>query len=110
VVGEREWSQGLPIAVRVVPGDGGACTVTVAVTGEVDLATAAVLGAALEQAEATRSGRVDVDLAGVSFLGLAGVHTLGDARRRLEAAGRELRLVRVPRSAARVLDLSGWGR
>ena len=107
--GEHEWlSQGLPVSTRVGPRGDGVCTVWVA--GEIDLATAPSLEAALAEAEAGGAARVEVDLDGVKFLGLAGVHVLVTARRRLEAAGAELALVRAPPFPARVLRLAGWDR
>jgi anti-anti-sigma factor len=62
--------------------------VRVSVGGEVDLATADQLGAALEQAlSGNRPAGIEVDLSGVSLLDSTGVRTLLMAHAAAEAAG-----------------------
>ena len=93
--------KGLPIVVRVGPG-------SVWVEGELDVATAPTLAGALEAATNGPVARLEVDLGGVTFLGLAGVHALQDARRRQRAKGGDVVLVDVSPIANRVLSLTGW--
>jgi anti-sigma B factor antagonist len=76
----------------------------VAVSGEVDLATAPQLEECL-LAHADRN--VTVDLAGVSFLDSCGLHALVMARNRLHERGYELRTVNEQDHVRRVLELTG---
>ncbi len=65
--------------------EGDSCVVVVG--GEVDMATAAQLDAALE----TVDGNVVVDLAGVTFLDSSGIGVLVKAAQRSQATGHTLR-------------------
>jgi anti-anti-sigma factor len=85
--------------------DGGRDAAWVRVTGELDLATAAILAQALSQAEA-RAQRVVLDLRELTFMDSAGVHAILDATLRATAAGRRLVLVRGPSHVDRVFDLT----
>lgn len=64
--------------------------VTVAVTGEVDLATAPRLSAALDEITAASPRSVEVDLSGTSFFACAGLSALIRARHRLAERGATL--------------------
>ena len=83
-------------------------TATVAVIGEVDLATATTLRDVLLRVlrEPTRV-LLDVDLGGVAFLDCAGVGALVAGRNAAVGAGRQLRISRPRPIVRRVLDLTG---
>jgi anti-sigma B factor antagonist len=74
--------------------------------GELDLATAPELAAALDALDGD-AGPVVVDLTDVGFLDSSGLSTLLQARQRLADAGAELRLVVTRPSILRVLDVTG---
>ncbi|MGH2969359.1 MAG: STAS domain-containing protein, partial [Solirubrobacteraceae bacterium] len=62
-------------------------------TGELDLATAPALEAALQRAlESAASGRVVLDLRELDFIDSSGLRTLLTARRRAEDAGAQFSL------------------
>jgi anti-sigma B factor antagonist len=79
----------------------------VAVRGEVELATAPVLTAALEDGIRGSSGAFVIDLAAVDFLDSSGVACLVRARALLGRDDRALALVCPPGSVRRVLELTG---
>ena len=79
----------------------------VAVRGEVELATAPVLTAALEEGIRGSSGAFVIDLAAVDFLDSSGVACLVRARALLGRDDRALALVCPPGSVRRVLELTG---
>jgi anti-anti-sigma factor len=84
----------------------GSDAVRVEVSGDVDLATAAVLAATLRQATDLRPVRLEVDLSGVTFLGCAGVDALRLAGRAVPVMG-----LRGPNGAVRrLLALAGLDR
>lgn len=78
----------------------------VRVGGEVDLATAPDLAAALD--EALAAGRpIVLDLTDVAFIDTSGVRVMLDARRHVTENGMELTVVAPPDSPARrILDLT----
>ncbi|WP_085945620.1 MULTISPECIES: STAS domain-containing protein [unclassified Actinoplanes] len=77
--------------------------VRVRVVGEIDLATAGILGEALADAW-TGTGHVDLDLANVSFLDCAGLRTLDRAA---TALGERLRLVAASETVCWMLRVAG---
>jgi anti-anti-sigma factor len=79
----------------------------VAVRGEVELATAPVLTAALEDGIRRSSGPFVVDLVAVDFLDSSGIHSLVRARALLGRDDRALALVCPPNHVRRVLELAG---
>jgi anti-sigma B factor antagonist len=79
----------------------------VAVRGELELATAPVLTAALEDGIRGSSGAFVIDLAAVDFLDSSGVACLVRARALLGRDDRALALVCPPGSVRRVLELTG---
>jgi anti-sigma B factor antagonist len=79
----------------------------VAVRGEVELATAPTLTAALEEGIRRSSGAFVVDLVAVDFLDSSGVACLVRARALLGRDDRALALVCPPGSVRRVLELTG---
>ena len=88
--------------------NGGA--VIVAVEGELDIATAPRLEAALIDVERNGTREIVLDLANVQFMDSSGLRSLLSARRRAESAGRALRLVNVPPDVRRVFDVTGVRR
>jgi anti-anti-sigma factor len=83
-------------------------TARVAVSGEVDLATAPVLrdrllGVLGDQGPTTLS----VDLAGVSFLDCTGINALIAARNAAAATGRQMRITHPQPIVRQILDLTG---
>ncbi|MFB9741197.1 STAS domain-containing protein [Pseudonocardia sulfidoxydans] len=92
--------------IRVVPSPGGVAVV--AVTGDVDLAGAGRLGAAVGQALEARPAALVVDLSGVTFLDSSGLDQLVEARRACAVAVVALHLVVAGnRAVARPLEVTG---
>jgi anti-sigma B factor antagonist len=79
----------------------------VAVRGEVEIATAPELTAALDEAIRTTSGPFVIDLASVGFLDSSGINCLMRARALLGRDDRTLALISPPGSTRRVLALVG---
>ena len=79
----------------------------VAVRGEIELATAPELTAALDEAIRRTSGLFVVDLSTVGFLDSTGIGCLIRARALLSADDRTLSLVCPPGSTRRVLEIVG---
>ena len=79
-------------------------TVWVRAAGEIDCANAVLLSQALAAALAHGSGRVDVDLAEVTFIDCAGLRALTCAG---DAAGERLRLVAASEAVRWVLCALG---
>lgn len=80
--------------------------VMVAVSGEVDLATAATLERELLRAEQAHDV-VALDLTSVSFLDSTGLHAIMDANLRLRDRGGRLLIVQGPPQVSRVFELTG---
>jgi anti-sigma B factor antagonist len=93
-----------PIAIEVVPIEGGGAVLVVA--GKVDLLTADLLSEALAT-EAARHALVVVDLTAVEFLSSSGLAALALAHRAAVEAGRELRLVAGSRVTLRPIQITG---
>lgn len=79
------------------------------VVGEVDVSTSAELRAAIEKAAATSSD-IWLDFTGTTFMDSSGVHTLMDARSRLEQAHRRLALICPEGPVLRILNLTSVDR
>ena len=79
----------------------------VAVRGEVELATAPVLTAALEEGIRRSSGPFVVDLVAVDFLDSSGIHCLVRSRALLGRDERALALICPPGNVRRVLEMAG---
>jgi stage II sporulation protein AA (anti-sigma F factor antagonist) len=76
------------------------------VEGEIDLGSIDTLESCLEQAVVSGSGRVCVDLAGVTFLDSSGINVLLRAHRGLREAGRDLVLRGLTDTTRRVLAVA----
>jgi anti-sigma B factor antagonist len=104
-------------AQRPVTGDGGtglsvvelglSGTAGIAVRGELELATAPELTAALDDAIRQTTGPFVIDLSQVGFLDSSGIACLIRARALLGRDDRELGLICPPGSARRALELTG---
>jgi len=79
-------------------------------SGELDVAAAPVLSACAASAVETGEGDVVFDLADLTFLDAAGLHTMIDIHRRLEEVGRRLQIEGARGPVRRVLQLSGVDR
>jgi len=86
--------------------NGDADRAVIHVTGEVDLNTRDLLGAAAKQSFDVAK-TVVVDLAQVTFMDSAGLSTLIRARNEAERLGRELQIRSATGSVARVLEVTG---
>lgn len=80
--------------------------ILVALTGDVDLATAAVVDEELRRAEQSES-LIVLDLADVSFMDSTGLRTVISADQRLRERGGSLRIVNAPSQVTRLFDLVG---
>jgi anti-anti-sigma factor len=83
----------------------GRTVLRVAAFGEVDVASAPLLGQALAAAAEAGSGEVEVDLAGVTFFDCSGLRALERADG--AAAGSRLRLIAASEAVRRVLRTFG---
>jgi anti-anti-sigma factor len=96
---------GPALTARVVRAE--AARTVVALQGEADASTTAVLSQALSQVIASRAGSVVIDLDHLTFIDSASVRVIATAHHLLASQGRTL-FVRAPsRLATRVLDLFG---
>jgi anti-sigma B factor antagonist len=83
-----------------------AVPVVIAVTGELDIANACFLEAALLGVEASGAEEVVLDMTGVRFMGSVGLQVILDAAERARASGRRLTLR--PSAAVRwMTDITG---
>lgn len=100
----------LPLPVR----ECGSGVVVVDVTGELDMATAPSLSAALSQIQvryARPGSLVLLDLSGLDFCDISGLNAMAAVRRRLAQRGTQLALVAPRRNFMRLLKaamLSGY--
>jgi anti-sigma B factor antagonist len=79
----------------------------IALTGELDMASAQSIRPCIEAAITTSSGDVIVDLAAVTFMDSSGLAALLDARQLALRAGRRLGVQNIGVQPRRVLELSG---
>ena len=79
------------------------------VAGEVDISTAADLGAAIDTA-ATRAFEVWVDLSETTFMDSSGLHAMAQARARLADANIRLATICANGPVLRVVKLAGFDR
>ena len=93
-----------PLSYSISQGPGYA---VVSVAGEIDVGTECKFRDALTSALARGALRVVVDLAGVTFMGSAGIGVLMGARRVLAAGGGSLVLASPRGEVAQILSLTG---
>ena len=94
----------MSVTLCVRPGDGGTI---VAISGEVDVCTEALLQQALLRIIRERGARLMLDLSGVSFMDCAALRALLATRRRAELRGGCMRLIAVSAAVRRVIELTG---
>lgn len=82
-------------------------TVTLVLSGEIDLESASTLENELRDAESSLPRRIVLDLAGLDFLDSTGIHLLFDAQQRADTSGHRLVLRHVPAHAHRLFALTG---
>lgn len=80
---------------------------TIALTGELDVATAEAVQRELERVEATDAASIVLDLSGVTFMDSTGVRLLVQAHARSREDANRLSLRRGGPAVQRVLQLSG---
>jgi anti-sigma B factor antagonist len=76
------------------------------VTGEIDLATAGLLGCAIHRAAADHH-HVELDLSGVTFCDVVGATAIEQAQQQLQARGCQLTLRGIDRPLRRLLAVDG---
>jgi anti-sigma B factor antagonist len=85
-------------------------SVTIAVSGEVDLSIAEKLDAAICDAEATEARKIVMDLSGLTYLDSTALSVLLNASRRSRENGRRLRFIRSGHeSVERLIELTVTG-
>lgn len=83
---------------------------TISLSGELDMANAATLSDALEQAEAKSPATITIDMQDLDFIDSTGIAVLVAAHRRL-GEGEGMRLVRSRASeVCRVMEVTGLDR
>ena len=78
-----------------------------AVTGEVDLATAPELGSAVDTALASGAQELWLDLSATAFMDSSGLHVLLDAHRRMGGLRRRLAIVCPGGAVRRLFEIAG---
>jgi anti-sigma B factor antagonist len=78
-----------------------------AVTGEVDLATAPELGFAVDTALASGAQELWLDLSATAFMDSSGLHVLLDAHRRMRGLRRRLAIVCPGGAVRRLFEIAG---
>jgi anti-sigma B factor antagonist len=80
----------------------------IAISGQIDLATAPAVEAACRlAADCTSASRLDVDLSGVEFCDAAGLSVFVRLAVELRGRGSRLRLIDVPVQIIRIIRISG---
>lgn len=85
-------------------------TVVLAVSGELDVASAPMLRAHVRFALGGRPARLVLDLAGLGFCDAAGLSVLAMAQNAATRDGVSLALAAVPRPVSRLLKMTGMNR
>lgn len=99
------WTPGELILSSLRAGD----VHTIALRGELDLATAARIEQELKRVEATDAASIVIDLSGLSFMDSTGIRILIEANVRSRAGSERLALRRGSAAVRRVVELSGVG-
>ena len=103
--GSVDGQFGDPLALSTRIGDDG--TVIVSVVGDVDAFTAAPLRSVLDAQLEREPPELVLDLAGVRFLGSAGLALLVETQRAAGARDVPLRLIATTRAVTRALQVTG---
>lgn len=75
------------------------------VEGELDLASSAIIDAAVAEIDPAPGDTVILDLSGVTFIDVAGLDGILDAKERLSADGNRMVIVSVSEPVTRLLDV-----
>jgi anti-anti-sigma factor len=86
--------------------DEGEASVRVALSGELDIASAPVLEEALGRIESEQPAVLLVDLRELDFMDSTGLRTLVSANQRARAQGRRLAIVRGPEQVDRIFSVT----
>jgi anti-sigma B factor antagonist len=84
-------------------------TVTLALSGELDLVSAPILDEALDRTYESGAELIIVDLRGLEFMDSTGLHRLVAAQHHLAERGRRLAVVRGGDQVHRLFELTGIG-
>jgi anti-sigma B factor antagonist len=95
---------GCQLRINVSPAEAG--VVTIAVTGELDLATAPMVGDTFNKINGAQPLHVHFDLSGVNFCDAAGLSTFLAADRLLRATGGRLTLISPSPQIRRLLTIT----
>jgi anti-sigma B factor antagonist len=95
---------GCLLRINVSPAEEG--VVTIAVAGELDLATAPLIGATLNRLNSAQPLHVHLDLSGVSFCDAAGLNAFLAADQLLRATSGRLTLIRPSPQIRRLLTIT----
>ncbi|MEX1043179.1 MAG: STAS domain-containing protein [Acidimicrobiia bacterium] len=87
--------------------DDGDGAVTLVLQGEIDFGNVATLRARLADLIRSGTGSLTVDLAGVEFVDSTTIGVLIQAKRRLDQAGRDFRVVQPTPGVKRTFELAG---
>ena len=98
----RHVRDGTPLVISTAEHDD---RVVLALSGELDLATAEDLRRAAVRAEASGRQRLVVDLSALQFIDSSGIHLIVQLANRMRARGPELSVVRGPDPVHRVFEL-----
>lgn len=93
-------------AVEAVVSDG---VLTVIPAGELDMAAAPELAAAIAGTGTEGEGAIVIDLRRVTFIDSSGLQALLSAHRDCLARGKEMRVVRGPENVHRLFEITGMG-
>ncbi|HEY3724096.1 MAG TPA: STAS domain-containing protein [Acidimicrobiia bacterium] len=91
------------LAETVHSGDGA----TVAVRGELDMASAPALASRLRELTTLPIGSLTLNMAGIAFMDSSGLRVLNECRSEAEAGGMPFSLEDVPPVVQRILDVTG---
>ena len=94
----------MSVTLCVRPGDGGTI---VAISGEVDVCTQALLQQALLRIIRERGAKLMLDVSSVSFMDCVGLRALLATRRRAEMRGGCMRLIVASAAVRRIIKLTG---
>lgn len=84
-------------------------TGSLAVSGDVDVATVDAFIARAEEAFAGADGALVIDVGGVTFIDSSGLGALVRIHKSAQEKGLGMRLVNVPTAVSRIFDLTGLG-
>jgi anti-sigma B factor antagonist len=82
---------------------------SLAVSGDVDASNADLVRLAIRDAAREHGTKLEVDLAGVTFIDSSGLRAIADASRALNSEGSGLVVCNVPRQVLRLLTITDIG-